>query len=659
VRAAIGLDEVRQLMRRYLEQDGGRQTLELEADSVEEALRDAAIQLSVPLKRLEYHVVEEGNPGLFGVGKKPWRVRVSEIAAKEVLKAGAEEGGAEEAQEAEPEIKDRDGEALVRLAPEGALLKVTPPLGKGRRATEKQAFDKLHSRSVRQYDQDLVARTVRDAEGRWVIVGEYVQNPANDAIASCEIVEGDMKAMLVVMPPGPGGCDLSRESILQILRQNRVVYGVREDLVDDFVDHPRYKVQVLVAEGDRPVNGKDATVQLFFETDQSKIRLRESATGRVNFKELNLIKNVVANQPLGRKIPAEPGVTGRTVTGKMLPAKDGRDIPVPLGKNVHMDENGLTIVSDINGQVMITNGKINVEEVYTVSGDVCLRTGNIVFLGTVLIKGNVEDGFSVKASGNIEVAGNVGKSDIEAEGDVIVHQGIAAKTGGHVRAGKSVWARFIENAQVEAGEFVVVSDGIINSSVDANKKIVCQGKRASIVGGHLRAAEEINAKALGSAVSGTETILEVGFDPKSKEKQEALQAQLEHLRRQIEEIDKNLITLQNLKRQKKVLSEEKEAYLQEQQRIREDLQREHEEISREIDSISAYLTTLKLKGKVSASGKVYPGVKITIRDQTYDVKNEQKNITFYLENGLIRSTRYEAVEDIDVRRGPPDAYKAD
>jgi uncharacterized protein (DUF342 family) len=34
-------------------------------------------------------------------------------------------------------------------------------------------------------------------------------------------------------------------------------------------------------------------------------------------------------------------------------------------------------------------------------------------------------------------------------------------------------------------------------------------------------------------------------------------------------------------------------------------------------------------------------VKITIRDQTYEVKNEQKGVTFFLEGSLIRTTRYE------------------
>jgi uncharacterized protein (DUF342 family) len=51
--------------------------------------------------------------------------------------------------------------------------------------------------------------------------------------------------------------------------------------------------------------------------------------------------------------------------------------------------------------------------------------------------------------------------------------------------------------------------------VISNKKIICDGKRATIVGGHLRAADEIHAKTLGS-IAGSETILEVGYDPKSR-----------------------------------------------------------------------------------------------------------------------------------------------
>ena len=422
----------------------------------------------------------------------------------------------------------------------------------------------------------------------------------------------------------------------------------------EITDKPKYKEMVLVAEGSRPVNGRDAYIQYNFDTDQSKIKLKEGANGRVDFKELNIIQNVVEGQPLARKVPAERGIPGKTVTGKVIPAKNGKDIPLPLGKNVHVADDQLTIIADMNGQVVISGGKINVEPVYTVQGDVNLRTGNIIFLGTVIITGNVEDGFSVKAAGNIEVHGTVEKAELDAEGDIIVHQGITGKSSGFVRAGRSIWARFIENAIVEAGNMVVVSDGIINSQVNANKSIICQGKRANIVGGRLVAAEEINAKVIGSPVSGTETICEVGFDPKSKEKLDQLLAKKDGLDKQLEDIELNLRTLSSIKKQRKSLPEDKEAYLQELLERRQFVLRDIQAITEEITSIQNYLNTLKIRGKVSASSKVYPGVKIIIRDAKEDVKNEYRAVTFVLENNLIRVTKYEEPDE-EAKRGP-DGY---
>jgi uncharacterized protein (DUF342 family) len=659
--ATLGLNEIADLMRRYLEEDGAKKSLVVEGRSVDEALSDAAIQLGVAVKNLEFEVIEKGNPGVLGAGRKPWRVRAYPAVAKRKVEMPSA-AVAEDFAEAAPviEVKDADGECFVRLSPDGALLKVTSPLGRGKRVTEKQAFDKLLSRAVRAYDEALVKEVVRQASNDYVRVGEFISNPANDALITVDITDQEMKGFVILTPPGPGGADLSKDAILAFLRNNRIIHGVSETALQELEDKPRYREPVLAAEGSRPQNGRDAYVQYNFETDKNKQQLREAADGRVNFKELGLIQNVVAGQPLARKLPPEQGIPGRTVTGKMIPARNGKDIPTPMGRNVHMGDDGATLIADINGLVTFIGGKINVEEIFTVPGDVDLKTGNVMFLGTVIIQGNVEDGFSVKASGNIEVRGSVGKCEIVAEGDIIIHQGIAGKGGGTVQAGKNIWSKFIENTSVEAGENVIVSDGLINTTIVANKKIICQGKRAAIVGGHYRACEEINAKTLGSPVGGTETILEVGYDPKSKEKMDGLQAQALQIKKQAEELDKNIATLNANKKQRKgVLPEDKEAILQDNIIRREELVAEVRGLAKEIEAIQTYLNGLKTKGRISASSRVYPGVKLVIKDVKEDIKTEQKAITFYLENQMIRTTRYEEPEDDFLKKGPPDAHKAD
>jgi len=295
-----------------------------------------------------------------------------------------------------------------------------------------------------------------------------------------------------------------------------------------------------------------------------------------------------------------------------------------------------------------------VEPVYTVSGGVNLKTGNIIFLGSVIVNGNVEEGFSVKAAGNIEVNGTVERADLDAEGDIFVSQGITGKNVGTVRAGKSIWARFIENTKVTAGNMVIVSDGIINSQVDADKRIVCNGKRAHIVGGRLRATEEINAKNLGSPTSHTETICEVGSDPKSRLRLEELTDQKTELEKQLEEVKLNLQTLLNIKRLRKNLPEEKEAQMLELLELRSKFTKDLDVINEEAEKIREFLQTIKIRGRVSASSKVYPGVKIIIRDAVNDVRNEYNEVSFVLENDLIRISKYEEPHE-DSKKGP-DGY---
>lgn len=655
----LGMPEIAELMRRYLEEDSSRKNLVVEGKTLEAALADAAMQLSAPVARIEYEVLEKGNAGVMGVGAKPWRLKTYVAAKKQEVAMPAEALPVSSDLEEIPVVKDSDGECFVRLSPDGALLKVTAPIGHGKKVTERQACDRLESRAVRNYDTALVKEAVKQAAGEYLKVGEYISNASNDALMTVDITDQEMKASIILTPPGPGGCDLSKEAVLSFLRNNHVIFGVLDEALQSIEDKPVYRTPILVAEGAKPQNGHDADIIFNFETDKNKLRLKEASDGRVNFKELGLIQNVVAGQPLARKNPPEQGQPGRTVTGKVIPARNGKDISPPVGRNVHLGDDGITVIADINGQVTFIGGKINVEEILTVQGDVSLKTGNVMFLGTVIVYGNVEDNFSVKASGNVEIRGNVGKSEVIAEGDVVIHQGVNAKGGGVVSAGKSIWAKFVENATVEAGENIVVSDGIINSTAVANKKIICQGKRASIVGGRYRACEEINAKSLGAPVGGAETILEVGYDPKSKEKMDQLNAQIVHLRKQLEEYDKNIATLNAAKKQKKALPEDKEAILQDYLVRREELVSEIRALGKEVETLQTYLNGLKSRGRISASGRIYPGVKICIKDIREDIKNEMKAVTFYLDNQLVRTTRYEEPEDETLKRGRPDVYKAD
>jgi uncharacterized protein (DUF342 family) len=647
----IGLEEIQEYMRKQSEEDKKNRTITVEAENVQEGLKKASIELGIPLVGLEYEILARGSAGTFGVGRTPWKISVYERSKQVKTNTEAAEEAAREAQreaEAAARPKDLPGEVFVRISSVSAMLRATKPQGRGPRATEIMAREKLSLRGVTNFDAALVARVIKHADGEYVRVADVQYNPSHDATVSVDVTDGAMKAVIVINEPGFGGADISSDYVRSFLASNGVVHGLKEDVLQDIELAPRYGRPIVVAEGTRARDGANAHIDYNFKLERDAVTLREK-DGRVDFKDISHVENVVAGQLLARKIPSEGGQPGQTVTGSMIPATKGKDCDLLVGKNVKVSEDGLSAMADINGQVLLLGGKINVEPIYTIPGDVNLRTGNILFLGSVIVKGNVEDGFSVKAAGNIEIFGSVGKCLVDAEGDIVVHQGIAAKTEGKIRCGKSLYSKFIEHAHVDAGEYVVVTDGIVHSHVDANKMILCQGKRAQIVGGRLRASEEINSKILGS-VAGTETLLEVGYDPRSKERLVALEEEKRLVEKSLEEVELNIKTLENLLRVQKKLAPEKAQYLTEQNEKRSELLRRLEEGGREIGQINAHLSSLTTIGKISASERVYPGVKLSIKNGNLAVRTEFKFVTFFLQGGEVKVTKYEAFDEELMRR---------
>jgi uncharacterized protein (DUF342 family) len=186
----------------------------------------------------------------------------------------------------------------------------------------------------------------------------------------------------------------------------------------------------------------------------------------------------------------------------------------------------------------------------------------------------------------------------------------------------------------------------MHSEVDATEKVICFGKRATIVGGRIRAGEIVNTKNLGS-VSFTETIVEVGVDPKSRQRLFEIDKERTESDANVEKLNANIHTLQNQKKTGRNWNEEKEELLEKMLSSREELTVRMSEINEEMEELKSYLKLLKTIGKVSVSKKVFPGVKIGIKDNYYDVTNEFRYVTFVLDSGRIRMRKY---EDIDLEQ---------
>ena len=656
----VDLDRIRKDMKALLELDKELHSVDVHADSIDEALADAAVQLDTKVSNLQYEVIEKGSDGFLGLAKKPWKLKIYQDPStiKKVQKLASEGLLENEEEGMEQESLDRDGLFYVRHFKSDIMLKVLLPLGNGSEIQLKDVMDEIKRQDTISFDEELVKKYVKQGtEKDYLVVGQYKHIAAGDVVIGVDVTKDELKGSIIVSPPSMSGSEASPDMIKRaLLAQGVIEPCINEEKISEFVDHPVYNIPYEVASAVMPVDGHDAYISYNFETDTKNLKAKVSETGNINYKELNQIQNVIAGQPLAQKIAAERGKGGKTLFGRYLEAKNGKDIQIQLGQNVSFDRDGVTIKADIDGEVMLINGKISVEPIKYLDA-VNVKTGDIKFVGTVVIKGNVEEGYKVEAT-NIEVNGIVDKSRLEATGNIIVRQGIFGKGEGYIKAGKSLWAKFINETTVEVEENVTVYDSIVNSNVTAMKNIVVRGKKAQIIGGHLLATEEICAKKIGSPGGGTETILEVGIDPRAKKRLDELQALQSKATKEYENCDLDMQNLEQQKKLRKKLPAEKEEKLKELKERCNQISQELEEMTDEIDKIQSHLRELKAIGKVKCEDTIYSGVKIYVRDALDEVKMDVKKVTVFYDDSS-KLTKRGDYEPPALAEEQPDGYSAD
>lgn len=610
--------------------------IEIVCDTLEEGIKKASSKFQVTRDRIKYEILEEGSKGTLGIGKKPYRIKAWKIEKPAAATV-------EDKPQPEQEV-DKNGDYKIKITKEGIFLAVTPPKGKGTPISYNEVQQALFKRKISDSSPEEVKKIVDEQTGEFVKIGNWYPNPNYDAKIQVEVASDMMEAYVIISPPIFTGRLVEKEEVVETLHNEGVVKGILKDNIDEIFEKELWNQRVLVARGQPAVNGENGYIDYKFKVNPyESIEFKEDEQGRVHYDDMDIVQNVVEEQILAVKIPPSKGKDGFKINGDSIPAKDGEDIAMPIGKNVKLSDDSNSILADAQGQAVLSNGLVSVEPILTIEKDVGVETGNITFLGTVIVKGNVDDGYSIKASQNVEIFGSVGKANIEAEGNVVIHGGFQGKEEGYIHAEQNFFAKFVNSANVEVGKDVIVLDGILHSSITAGDRVICQGKKGKIVGGKILASKEINAKELGSYGANTETKLEAGTDPKARAQIKQLEDEKLEIEQKLKNLTANIETLKKIKEQHGALPADKETMFKRMLQAQLDYRSQLDEIEQDLTELRRYLNDITTHGKISARDNVYPGVDVTIRGVNMRVKNDFSYVTFINDAGTIRPTAYQEV----------------
>jgi uncharacterized protein (DUF342 family) len=534
-------------------------------------------------------------------------------------------------EEIQDPVQPIPGTVKVSVRDEGIFLIVTSPSGGGDAVETADACQALDAKGIIEVDMEAVLSAVREATGRPALVAPRKRELDQDGKVEVMVANDQMSARIQLIPP-LGGEKVTYEDVLAALSKEGVVHGIDHERITAAIEKNEYYGTIVVAQGTESVDGEDSSVSYHFLLEK-EAKPSQLLDGSVDYRNLDLVENVEGGTLLATLNLATTGSPGKTVKGKILPAKDGHNSPLLVGKNVELSEDGLKAWAKLDGQVVIVGGRLDVLPVYMVQGDVDFSTGNIKFNGTVIVQGVVRDGFKVEAKGNIQVNGSVEGAILESQADIILRGGIRGQGRAKLEAGGNFTARFVEKAHVKAQDTIRISEAAMHSTLEAGTRVLVEGGRGWLVGGTVSAGEEIRARTIGSKI-GTNTELEVGYNPQNREQLQKVQAQLDELSKQLESVfqairlaDKGLLS-------KGASEEQRDKIYIKLRKTEEGLSAKIRELEEEKHQLELSVEQLN-KGAVRASEIIHPGVRVTIGKVTYLVRDEISHSSLQVNEGEI------------------------
>ncbi len=493
---------------------------------------------------------------------------------------------------------------------------------------------------VTDIDLDVVSEIFSDMsshiEKRITTSTRIKERVVKDESIIIETTADHMQATIKFVEPLGGGKLLTIDDIKFKLQEHGIKFGILEKTIPLLIDEKQYNEKLVVAKGEPAVHGTDGTIRFHVDVSGKAVSPKVLDSGKVDFRELGLIKMANKNETLVSATPPTEGVHGMDVFGRPIEAKAGKPAPpLPVGKNVFISDDGLTAKAACDGQILYVAKKISISPILEIKGNVDNSTGNIDFNGAVVIKGTVLSGFVVKAVGNIEVYGVVEGAKLKSEGHIFLYNGIQGSERAVIEALGNVTAKFIESSNISA-DGDIVADSIMHSNIRCGGTLEVDGKKGLLVGGSIIVSRGIKAKNVGSTMA-TPTEIQVGHMPKEMEMYNKLKIEMDKHRKLYDDHVKivNVLSAGNIAD----LPQDKKNILLRAINSKKQAREKMLSIQAQINDIMPDLAGNKA-ASIKVSGVIRSGVKVLIGNAMMYIRDDIQNCMLINKEGKISIQSY-------------------
>lgn len=467
-------------------------------------------------------------------------------------------------------------------------------------------------------------------------VGKYMERKRQDqmpgdAMPLFYVSEDCMRAYACILPPVNEGKDVDPERFLEDMHYEGVVSGIDEEAVKELTETKTCLRIVQIARGEYPQDGADGEMEELYEhryAQKPELEDEEMLQG-YDFRKKNLFQIIREGDILCRIMPPTPMKPGFDVSGMTLYGKEGAPARVPQGKNTRVSEDGLSLQAEISGIVVMEGEDFVIQSQRVLEQDVDAGVGNLKFDGDIYIRGNVKDGVTVEATGNVMIQGNVENGRILSGGTICVQGDVKGTGRTQLKAAGQIQCVIMENVTASAGADIYA--GIIANSdvISENGSVYAMMGRGLIFGNSVTAAKSVYAKKIGN-ISGCVNSITLGLETELERQKTSIHSELEEIDRTLEQIRKKISTMQMSGKSHRYDTQEEYKTLLEQRNVYGELKREK---FTELDELSAAIRSMQT-GSISCE-EIYPVTNIQIEKQSLTVEQKETDCRIHLQGGQI------------------------
>lgn len=376
--------------------------------NLNECLEKASKKLKVPVDEINYSIVKESKNIFF----KHCEIQVEEN--KELNKNVDDKSN----EEKEDFFEIKDGQIILKTD-ENLTFKLKCDEELGLIVDDKEYIEDIavNSKSIIRFSEEKIDGNrdikinIKDNTAK--IVTEYSSEAIR--VPYC-MIYNDTIIIKSKMAPTNKMPFYSKDEIIEELNHKNVTYGIIDEAVKEASSNKEVK-DLVIAKGLNPIDDEEDKIKLYFN-DKNISGQDEEYKGKIDYRNVASIANVKYGDLIAELIIGKEGKDGIDLAGKPLKRKLKKGIKIIANEGCKVEEN--KVIATTEGRPSESNGIFSVNQVLQVNEDVDMKSGNVKFIGDILLRKNIAEGMTVEAGNSVELDGNIEKGTIIANGNSVI-----------------------------------------------------------------------------------------------------------------------------------------------------------------------------------------------------------------------------------------------